>query len=143
VRENFRSEALAEAIGFFFNKEYESLAALIMMHGTPLPESPQDMLAFIAETEQRKKVVWTRLSFVSEAGLWARLEGLSWKERAAVRKRLRMFLEELADEGCLRRREGSKETAFDDDSSFDYVRSEKELKKATKADLQKSGNASR
>ncbi len=87
------------------------------------PNSPEEVLAVIADAERHRKFVWTAGRILRETALWTRLEGLQYRERKLVLKRLTIFLEDLAAQGFLRRRSEVQSIGYGDEIAFDYVRS--------------------
>jgi hypothetical protein len=83
------------------------------------PKSSGEVLAVIAE--RHRKFVWTAGRVLREKALWTRVEGLPYRERKAVLKRLTTFLEDLADQGILERRREVQSIGYGDEAGFDYV----------------------
>jgi hypothetical protein len=84
------------------------------------PKSSAEALAVIANAEHHRKFVWTAGRVLREAALWTRLEGLPYRERKLVLKRLVAVLEELAVKGILQRRREVQSIGYGDEIAFDY-----------------------
>jgi hypothetical protein len=88
---------------------------------TNFPDSPQEVLSVIVAAERHRKIVWTAGRVLREKALWTHLESLSYHERKAVLSRLVSFLEELAQQGILHRRQERQRIGYGDEIGFDYV----------------------
>jgi len=87
-----------------------------------LPESPEEVLALIADSERHRKYVWTAGRVLKELSLWTRIEALSYDERKRVLRRIADYLQELAARGSLQYRGEVQSIGYGDEVGFDYVK---------------------
>src|SRR5262249_23626340 len=83
------------------------------------PNSPEQVLRVISDAERHRKFVWTASRVLKIGGHLGQI-GENYVERKVVLKRVTGFLEDLALQGLLRRRDELQSIGYGNEIGFDF-----------------------
>jgi hypothetical protein len=86
-----------------------------------VPKTPEDVLDVIVRSERSRRFAWTAGRVILRCALRIQFRSLEYNERKLILKRIRIYLDLLAERGLLVRREEPQSIGFGNEVGFDHL----------------------